>query len=363
MTEKIHHNEEFDFLKHKESAIADYLNVHSFYVDLSEVANKVIIETLKQNNIQVHSIEYRAKEPISFGKKASKPSSENPHKPKYQSPLKEITDLSAVRIITFFPRVIEEIDSVLSKEFNIIERLDKEKDLIEEEKFGYKSIHYLAKLTHTRTSLPEYERFKDHIIEIQVRTILQHAWAEIEHDIQYKSSDIIPTDIKRRFIALAGLLEIADREFQAIQDADKDLMDRSIALIEAGELNKVEITPKAIKTYLDMKLGTDGRMSDFSYQWMAKLLKKLGFKNLEQVDNCISPFDGDELSRIIIYTRQGQTTRFEYMLLAGMGQTYIEHHLYSNEEWFKHYEGDNLAKIKSAGISTGTYGSSFSESK
>jgi hypothetical protein len=61
------------------------------------------------------------------------------------------------------------------------------------------------------------------VAEIQVRTILQHAWAEIEHDTRYKAVDVAPTAIARRFVALAGLLEIADREFQALQDSYKPL--------------------------------------------------------------------------------------------------------------------------------------------
>ena len=53
--------------------------------------------------------------------------------------------------------------------------------------------------------------------EIQVRTILQHAWAEIEHDIVYKSPGEIPFRVRRRFACLAGLLEIADREFESLR--------------------------------------------------------------------------------------------------------------------------------------------------
>ncbi len=79
------------------------------------------------------------------------------------------------------------------------------------------------KLAPQRALLPEYERSADSITEIQVRTVLQHAWAEIEHDIQYKSASVIPAEIRRRFMSLAGMLEIADRESQAIQDADKRL--------------------------------------------------------------------------------------------------------------------------------------------
>ena len=55
---------------------------------------------------------------------------------------------------------------------------------------------------------------------MQVRTVLQHAWAEFEHDIRYKGT--IPEehapDPDRRFTLTAGLLELADREFSKIRD-------------------------------------------------------------------------------------------------------------------------------------------------
>ena len=75
------------------------------------------------------------------------------------------------------------------------------------------------------------------ICEVQVRTTLQHAWAEIEHDIQYKSENEIPKEIRRKFRALAGLVEIADREFQSIQDMDSALKD-AIQKSAANELTK-----------------------------------------------------------------------------------------------------------------------------
>ena len=86
------------------------------------------------------------------------------------------------------------------------EKSNKADTLQLEERFGYQSVHYLVALKEDRTSLSEYLQYKGLIAEIQVRTILQHAWAEIEHDIQYKSSETIPQPIRRRFMQLAGLL-------------------------------------------------------------------------------------------------------------------------------------------------------------
>lgn len=156
-------------------------------------------------------------------------------------------------------------------------------------------------------------------------------------------------------MSLAGLLEIADREFQAIQDADRDLTSRVTDLISADKLQAVEITPNSIKSYLDKKLGSDGRMSDFSYDWTVRLLLRLGFTSLEQVDQCSDPYKDDQLSRIIYGNRQGQLLRFEFMLLASMGEAFISRHPWAGSSWFPLRYRDFLNKLSENGISIGHY--------
>ena len=55
-----------------------------------------------------------------------------------------------------------------------------------------------------RAALPENDHVKDVKIEFQVRTLLQHAWAEIEHDFGYKTEVAVPREMRRRFCRLAG---------------------------------------------------------------------------------------------------------------------------------------------------------------
>ena len=248
---------------------------------------------------------------------------------------------------------------MLQEEFSVLEHFDKGESLIEEERFGYQSVHYLVTLNQARTALPEYQRFANSKVEVQVRTILPHSWAEIEHDIQYKSSATIPRDIKRRFMSLAGLLEIADREFQAIQDADRALTSQAEDLITAGELQTVEITPSALKSYLDKRLGSDGRMSDFSYDWTVRLLQRLGFSSLDQVDQCIQRYDDNQLTKHTGRPRQGQLTRFENLLIAGMGEIYILRHQWSTEDWFVQWRRELLSKFVENGIPIGSYDPRF----
>lgn len=247
------------------------------------------------------------------------------------------------------------VDDIIKMQFDVLERSDKIQSLIKEDKFGYGSIHCLVRLNDNRTSLLEYTRFKGLVAEIQIRTILQHGWAEIEHDIQYKAVETIPNTIRRRFMALAGLLEIADREFQAIQDEDERLATEARKSLQEGKLEQVEITPDALKAYLDKKLGADGRMTEFSYQWMAKLLRGLGFSDFKDIEECISGYDDDQLSRVLWGTRQGQLSRFEYLLLAGMAENFIKFHLWKDQDWFISSRQKDLEKLREAGIAIGAY--------
>jgi putative GTP pyrophosphokinase len=346
--------EEDKLQTHADRAVVEYLKVQPFYADIADVVARIIKQSLDGRAIKIHSVQHRAKDARSFGLKAATPADDNPEKPKYWDPIKQITDLAGVRVITHFLSTVDDVDQMLNREFHIIEKSNKGMLLIEADRFGYQSIHYLIRIKQDRGGLAEYQRFTGQIVEVQVRTILQHAWAEIEHDIQYKSARTIPTEIRRRFVALAGVLEIADREFQAIDDANRTLEDTAKQKVETGELSGVEITPKALKLFLDRTFGPDGRMSDWSYDWTARLLMSLGFRDLKEVEEAIAPYDGHKLSMTRYGSRQGQITRFELMVQVALGQQWVDRHPWQDEEWLARRRQD-IERFKIAGIEIGTY--------
>lgn len=347
--------EVFDFEEHKQKAVSEYIKERPKYEAFCTALKHVIENCLLEKKIKYHSIEARAKDIESYGEKASRPSNTNPNSPKYKDPINEIKDLSGLRIITFFPSTQEEVDALIYNELDVIEKSNKGELLDQEEKLGYLSIHYLVKFKEPRNKLFEYKRFKDMIAEIQVRTILQHAWAEIEHDIEYKSTITIPISIKRRFMALAGMLEIADKEFQSIHDEDNKIRKDARMLIHEGKLETVEITTDALKAYLDKRLGSDGRYNDFSYGFEVKMLREMGFSNLKQIDDLMKGYNDDKLSRLVWGNRQGQLSRFQFVLLASMGQNYIKRHPWSkieNSYWYTSWN-KKLEIFREAGIIIG----------
>ena len=163
----------------------------------------------------IHTTEHRAKTVESFSKKCRKLSENG--EIRYQRPLEQITDLAGVRVIVFLRDAVDVVCAEIGRLFEVVEQEDVGERVYLKGKFGYQSKHMLIKLGDDRRGLVENKVIGDLTCEIQVRTLLQHAWAEMEHDIQYKGEIDVPLDLNKRFSALAGLLEIADREFASIQ--------------------------------------------------------------------------------------------------------------------------------------------------
>lgn len=214
--------------------IADYDTKRELYNSFAKTVSDLIERLMASRKISHHSISFRCKTKESLEKKID-------IKQSYEF-LEEITDLAGVRIITHFSDDVDVVATLIESEFKVDElnSIDK-RAVLDPDRFGYLSLHYVVSLKKERDVLQEYSAFKDLKLEIQIRSILQHTWAEIEHDIGYKSSVEVPYGIRRKFSRMAGLLELADQEFAAIR-------------IELGEYEKssaVEAIRNPEKVLLD----------------------------------------------------------------------------------------------------------------
>ena len=163
--------------------------------------------------------------------------------------LAEVTDLCGARIITYFEDQVDEISALVENEFEIdrVNSIDKRQSG-DSYRFGYVSVHYIANLKNPRAELPEYRRFRNIRFELQIRSILQHAWAEIEHDLQYKSQLAVPRELRRRFARLAGLLEVADAEFKGIRDSISSYQ-RHVAVAVASSPKEVSVDRDSLEAH------------------------------------------------------------------------------------------------------------------
>lgn len=157
-----------------------------------------LVRLLEEAGLEVHTVSYRIKSEASVRGKIARPD-------RIYADIHELTDLIGLRVVTYFEDTIEAVAQLVEAHFAIDRDRSVDKRLhLDPSTFGYRSLHYVCHPSPTSGGLP---------FEIQIRTILQHAWAEIEHDLGYKFPEAVPLPIKRRFSRLAGLLEIADAEF------------------------------------------------------------------------------------------------------------------------------------------------------
>lgn len=267
----------------KQEALKWYISEKEKYNKLAKKVESIILEILEQHSLSYHMVTCRTKELESFRKKIDND--------KYDDPINQVTDLAGIRIITYVEDELYAVQKVIEDTFDIDlhNSLDKSSEL-GIDKVGYKSIHYVAKLKADRLKLPEYKIFKDKYFEVQIRTILQHAWAEIEHDRNYKFFGKLPDEIARRFKLLAGALEILDREFNNIS---KEIGDISKEVEEGTKTGKLdfELNSTSLKQYIEtkfQKLWDDGFEPDLNIT--SKLLDELklfGIENLKDLDNIV----------------------------------------------------------------------------
>ena len=170
----------------------------------------LIKKVLRDEQLTVHSVTHRVKSETSAAAKIDA-------SPNRYGSFGDLHDLLGLRVITHLATEVDAVVAVLRREFDVDNdrSVDKFEDLNSDE-FGYRSFHLIVRLKDDRVALSDWRNFDGIYFEIQVRSILQHAWAEIEHDLGYKSSIDVPQEIHRRFARLAGILELADDEFDRL---------------------------------------------------------------------------------------------------------------------------------------------------
>ena len=174
------------------------------------------LEDLFKNNPLIDiNIQGRVKKLESFNKKLDK------KKDKYKDPFKDMTDIIGIRLITLFKDESDEIINILKKNFKIDFKNSSNKfKMLDYDRMGYISLHYVCSYKHPEDDLvPQLKELMDNLkFEVQIRTSLQHTWAEVDHQLRYKTLVEVPTKIKRKLFRLSAVFEMADSDFCHIRD-------------------------------------------------------------------------------------------------------------------------------------------------
>ena len=174
-----------------EKFIDEYKSQQSTYKEFGKIVSKIIRTILKNNEFRYQVVSNRSKGINSLRKKIIE------HR-RFQElkTVTEIDDLAGCRVIFYLDNDIERFRNYIHKEFNVI------KDNLKYSEDNYNARHLIVELNKNRLALIEYAKFSDLKCEIQLTTVLYHAWSEMDHDIIYKPNKELSNFDKKAFTSL-----------------------------------------------------------------------------------------------------------------------------------------------------------------
>ena len=155
-------------------------------------------------------------------------------KPDLYPNIYELRDILGLRAICYILSDVDLVAERITGYFRVDWTRSKDKrEIIDASSFSYLSVHFIC-------ALPEEEGELSNLwFEIQIRTMLQHCWAEIEHDLGYKSEIEVPRKIRRNFSRASSLLETTDIIFAYIKERLEEYKRKVKENIENASMDEV----------------------------------------------------------------------------------------------------------------------------
>jgi predicted RNase H-like nuclease/ppGpp synthetase/RelA/SpoT-type nucleotidyltranferase len=309
------------------AAVSAYAEQHPALVDAAARAVSLVCSLLDEAGINYLTVDGRAKSIASFAEKAGRAED---GRLLYPDPLADIGDQLGVRVITYVRDDVEAVAALLGEQLVVREDRDFGELTASQGRFGYASRHLQVELD-------------GRVVQVQLRTVLQHAWAEFEHDIRYKGT--VPaehaSEFDRRFTLAAGLLELADEEFSAIRDR---LRGAEPAEPADGD---PRIAPRELAAFLAGQYDDAGWSRSDHYAWISRLLLELGITTLVELAEVLRGTDDEAIrSRMDYRYPPGAVRRLDDALLFRFAERFLELHGNAHRRALL---GQRLDKLRGAG--------------
>ena len=279
---------------HSEMILDEYREKRPLFEKLQAVVDGEIRRIVADNHLYVTAMESRIKKEKSLAGKLELKG----HK---YATLSDITDILGCRIITFYTEEVDKIAALIEKNFEVDwdNSVDKRR-LLDLDRFGYMSLHYICRLPLERCEDPEMHEYR---FEVQMRTALQHVWATINHDLGYKTDIEIPREHLRNMNRIAGMLELADEQFSRIRMEITDYRRQVQALVADGDFDRVPLDGDTFRSYLELdpfhkladRIASINQAEIYRDNLMPYLqvLLRMGFKTLGDLERLLHDYSDD----------------------------------------------------------------------
>lgn len=254
--------------------IIQYEKEYDFYKQLAHLGHEILETEIINRGIKA-IVSSRAKRIDRLKEKLIKRNQKENYKSK-TSIEKDIVDLAGIRVALYFPSERQILGQVIGDLFEIIEPKEFPENPHEpklNKRFsGYWATHYRVKL---KKSDEVDKRFTNTVFEIQVASLLMHAWSEVEHDLVYKP--------------LSG--KLSDEEYA--------ILDEINGLVLTGEI-ALERLQKAIteRTQKQAEITDKYDLTNLMFNNYYNNFKNINFGNTEYLANYLKAIQKIDTSQI-----------------------------------------------------------------
>lgn len=194
--------------------------------------------------------------------------------------IKQLQDLIGLRTVFLYKRDLKLIENIIQKTFVVKKRYDTS-DRLAENQFGYSSIHFVIQFPKEWLKVPSLSEFGGFSAEIQIRTLAQHIWSEVSHELQYKTKEDVPLNLIRPIYRTSALLETVDLEFERL------LQEREEYRKQIDKKIDQELNVDSIEQILDSILPSENKDFFEEYAQLHKEILKKGIKTTDQLRNFV----------------------------------------------------------------------------
>jgi putative GTP pyrophosphokinase len=287
------------------------------------------VRSLLENMLRKKSVEYLG---VSSRVKTLEGALEKIARKDYRDPRRQLTDLSGIRVITYLEEQVSQISAIIKDLFevdpeNSLDRLE----ILGSDKVGYRSTHFVCALGKKRGELPEYEALGELKFEIQVRTVLQHAWAELAHDRSFKFGVALPPKIQRKLNLYSGLLEIVDGAFDEIS-TEIDEYRSELQTKSANQISDTGVDSLSVEKYLtdvEKKWGGAIKTKQVLPEVISEL-NRMGIKKIGQIEKIISD---DFITKYKALVAPNYTTTGTGVLRSAMLYSDLKKYFKTKPDW------------------------------
>jgi putative GTP pyrophosphokinase len=246
---------------------------------LAEEVRFSLDQAVDAAEVKVLSVSTRTKERDSYLEKIVRKG--------YNDPASEVEDLVGGRVVCYYVSDLATLGQIVDDLFQVLSEDNKVANS-PDDTFGYASIHYVCTLK-PETSGPRYDGLQAIKFEVQIRTILMDAWANVSHHLAYKGEASVPANLQRDFHALAGLFHIADGQFESLAKAANSQDDAAKAAIaQPSPTFDLPINASTMGAYLNTRFDDREHSSRGSAAEFVQEVSALGFTSIAELDATLS---------------------------------------------------------------------------